>query len=221
MMLYLCTEATKTRNPELYLGNTLSEFMRLGLGIPPITGKRGSIRPLQDQMTRLFASNMRFYITSPGRKPGELKMSMINGVPLLSKFDIWFPRGIHEVGKWDGAVTLNEEIFERLKAGCMPVRQVDIIALQNSPMALDIYTWLAYSNFAMKQQRSRPLSWEKLKYQFGPEYALTRQFKPKFQQQLAEVVKIYPAASFEIDAKTGMTLLKSPTPVARKFFATH
>jgi hypothetical protein len=219
MMLYFCTEAMRNKKQELYLGDTISEWMRMGLGITPITGKKGTIRPLQEQITRLFASNMRFYITSPGRTPGETKMSMINGVPFLSKFDIWFPTGIHEVGKWDGAVTLNDEIFERLKAGCMPVRQVDILALQNSPMALDIYTWLAYTNFAMKQQRSRPLTWDKLKYQFGPEYDRLRKFREKFLEQLGEVHKVYPAARFEIDPKTGLTIIKSPTPVARKNYA--
>lgn len=220
LMLYFCTQAMKRDSkPEMYLGDTLSEFMRNGLGVTPITGKRGTIQAIQDQIKRLFASHMRFYFTTGDLNKGG-KMSMVNGVPFLSRFDIWFPSGIHDVAKWDGLVTMNSEIYDRLKTGCMPVRQVDVIALQNSPMALDIYTWLAYSNFTMKAAKSKLLTWDKLQYQFGPEYKKTRQFRARFTEQLGEVYKIYPAR-FDIDAKTGITLHKSPTPVARKLHATR
>lgn len=221
LMLYFCTEAMRPNSkPEMYLGDTLSEFMRDGLGVEPISGKRGTTRVLQDQIKRLFASHMRFYFTTGDLKKGG-HMSMVNSVPLLNKFDIWFPAGIHDVAQWDGLVTVNEEIFTRLKTGCMPVRKVDVVALQTSPMALDIYTWLAYSNFTMKAAKSKPLTWDKLQYQFGSEYKAERQFRARFIDQLAEVNKIYPAARFEMDAKTGITLFKSPTPVGRKMYTTH
>lgn len=221
LMLYFCTQAMRYRKQDLYLGDTLSEFMRDGLGVTPITGKRGTILALQDQIKRLFASHMRFYFTTPDPSSVYGRTSMVNGVPFLSKFDIWFPATIHDVAKWDGAITINDQIFERLKSGCMPVRQVDVVALQTSPMALDIYTWLAYSNFTMKASKSKLLTWDKLKYQFGPGYARERDFKLNFTEQLREVHKVYPAARFDVDAKTGITLIKSPTPVQRKLFATR
>jgi len=213
LLLHFCTEATRRKSPEIYLGDTFNEFMRLGLGIQPTGGDRGTIGPMKDQLKRLVAAHMRFYFRS-----GEHRMTMVNPSPFFEKFDFWFPTTIHEAGRWDGMGTVHSEIYKRLDNGCMPLDRHAVLRLLKlqSPMIVDIYTWLAYRNGAWKRKelRSNTISRHALQIQFGPEYSRERDFWRDFQNALKAVKVEYPAAKFDLSGD-GLVLHKSPPPVTK------
>lgn len=65
LLAWLTTEAVRTRERELVLGNTLSQFMAQ-LDLIPTGGRWGTITRLRDQMHRLFASTVSCTYDSPG-----------------------------------------------------------------------------------------------------------------------------------------------------------
>jgi hypothetical protein len=57
LIAFLTTEAVKSKNRDIVLGDSLSDFMR-ELGLMPTGGRWGSITSLKQQMTRLFSSTV-------------------------------------------------------------------------------------------------------------------------------------------------------------------
>ena len=58
VLAWLNTEAVRTRSRHLRLGSTFTSFMAK-LGLPPVTGKRGTALRLRDQLHRLFSTSIR------------------------------------------------------------------------------------------------------------------------------------------------------------------
>ena len=83
----------------------------------------------------------------------------------------------------------------------VPIDLRALKALRRSPMALDIYVWLAYRMSFLKGNTAIP--WVALQRQFGADYATTpqgrRDFKKRFLQALAKVHLVYPQARLEPD----------------------
>jgi hypothetical protein len=209
--MYVCTQATYTGKKVIYLGPTMGDFQQR-IGISTSTGgKNGSLRPTKDQLMRLTASHLQLHYITPG-----LRYSMMHAAPPIKQFDFWFADGIHEVNHWDGVISLDDEFFRCLMDGNMPLRAEAIAALQNSPMALDIYSWLAFRLWRIKVSPMKPLPWETLQAQFGPEYARIRDFRGAFKEKLALVRTVYPEARIEFDTNGELVLYRSKPPVPRK-----
>jgi hypothetical protein len=209
MLLHLCSRATLTQSREVYLGGSLKDFLGR-LGINQCTGgATGSLMRTKEQLMRLAASHLQLFY-SDGKHH-----SMIHAAPPIRRFDFWLPSTIHEASKWEGMVTLDEEFFRCLMDGNMPLRQEAIIALQNSPMALDVYAWLAFRLWRIKGGRLKPLAWSTLQNQFGPGYTRERDFRRAFKDTLASVLLVYPQAKIEFNCDDELVLVRSAPPVAK------
>jgi len=79
--------------------------------------------------------------------------------------------------------------------------------------ALDVYVWLCYRLHVL--QEPTPISWARLKEQFGLQYATTYQFRPKFRETLALALAVYPDARIK-ETKTGITLYPSAAAVTKR-----
>lgn len=212
MLMYLCTEVTLKKKKEIYLGDSLSDFqMRLGIDYCS-GGARGSLRPTKEQLMRLAASHLQLYCSD------EKKHSMLHAAPPIRRFDFWLPDRIHEANKWEGMVTIDEDVFQCLREGNLPLRTEAIMALQNSPMALDVYAWLAFRLWRIRVSPMKPIPWVTLQCQFGPGYARTRDFKRDFKKILASVLKVYPEANVLFNGNDELVLMRSPAPVPRRLF---
>lgn len=210
MLLYLCTRATLTRSREIYLGGSLKDFLgRLGIN-QSTGGANGSLFRTKEQLMRLTASHLQLHYTD-GKH-----YSMISPNQPIRKFDYWLPDTLHETAKWEGMVTLDEELFRCLMDGALPLRHEAINALQNSAMALDMYAWLAFRLWRIKTSPLKPLPWKTLQNQFGPNYTLTRQFKADFCKVLKRVLAVYPQAKIDFSPDGELILKRSAPPVARK-----
>lgn len=212
IVLFLVTEAVRTKQREIALGRSLSEFMgRLGLNATG--GKHGSIHNVKDQMVRLFSSSVNAYWTD-GRAVKTSNASLAQSARL------WWSNDTKPTYLAGGSVTLGEQFFVDVTERPVPVDLRAIRALKRSALALDIYSWLTYRMSYLNHKHTRCIPWQALIGQFGNGYASDAQglinFKHRFCEQLQKVLLVYPAASVEVSAK-GVTLRPSPPHVKRRF----
>lgn len=205
LLAWLTTEAVRTRERHLVLGNTLAAFMRQ-LDLVPTGGRWGTIPRLRTQMERLFASTIVCtYRTDEVRAQAKLDVAV--------ESELWWnPRRPEEPVLWNSSVLLGERFFEEVISRPVPVDMTALRALRRSPLALDLYVWLTHRFSYLRQGTTVP--WEALQWQFGSDYNLLKNFRVKVRRALCDVVRVYPEAGVTLEA-TGLRLRPSPTHVRR------
>lgn len=205
LVAWVTTQAVRTGERELVLGDNLSQFMR-ELDMMPTGGRWGTVTRLKDQMRRLFASSVTCTYDSGDR-------FAIDSVRVVDSARLWWdPKNPEQAALWDSTLTLGERFFEEIIQRPVPIDLRALKALRRSPMALDIYCWLTYRMSYLK--RPSVLPWEALQAQFGADYTLTRQFKAAFLKHLKAVALVYPEARLEV-LDHGLELRPSPPHVAQ------
>ena len=207
LLSWVATEAVRTQEPTLYMGGNLAEFMRK-LDLQRTGGAKGDITRLRDQTMRLFSS-----IISCSHTSEDKKRFANYGFQIACKTILWWDdpnpgECVREISQ----VTLTQEFFKEVTTNPVPVDMRALMALKQSPMALDIYTWLTYRMSYLKRPTIIP--WEALQMQFGSDYGLTRSFKHAFIGHLRAVCTVYPEARVEV-LDQGLKLIPSPPHVAR------
>lgn len=207
LLSWLTTEAVRTKERELILGESLSKFMA-ELGLMPTGGRWGSITQLKNQMKRLFSS----YVTC---SYDNESFNLRNMTP-VERADLWWsPKDPEQAALWKSSVLLGQNFFDEITRHPIPIDLRALNALKKSPMALDIYMWLTYRMFYLRKPTQ--LKWQSLQAQFGAEYADTasgRQgFKKGFTHALKKVQVIYPDA--KVDPIEGGILLLPSKPHIR------
>lgn len=193
LLAWLTTEAVRTKQREVVLGDSLSAFMR-DLGLHTTGGERGYIKPFKSQLMRLFSSTI--YCTCEEKYgAGGLSYSITDQYTLW-----WHPKSAEQAGLWQSTVNLSEPFFNEIIERPVPVDMRALKALKKSPLALDIYCWLTYRMFYLKAPVSIP--WAALQGQFGADYKVLRQFKAAFLRELKKVLVVYPEAKV-LTADTG------------------
>lgn len=189
LLMWLTTEAVKTKSRELLLGDSLSHFMA-ELGMMPTGGRWGSITRLKDQTRRLFASTISATYTD-GPKQSE------TGFRLTDTSTLWWDAKTPEQAVlWQSTVKLSETFYNEVVGHPIPVDMRAVAALKKSPLALDVYVWATYRASYATQVSEIP--WEALALQFGSDYAVLRQFKAAFLDALRKVCTVYSGADFSV-----------------------
>ncbi len=207
LMAWITTEAVKTKQQELALGKSLSEFMRQ-LGLVPTGGRWGSITRLREQIKRLFTASISCTYKDINRIAG------IN-MQVADEYNLWWePKQPKQATLWESTITLNKRFFDEITNSPIPLDMDALKALKRSPMALDIYCWLTYRMSYLKKKVEIP--WLALQTQFGSNYAKgaqgTRNFKRHFLQELKKVSCVYSGANTE-NGENGLVLKPSKTHV--------
>jgi hypothetical protein len=188
LLAWVTTEAVKKKNRELDLGDSMSAFMA-ELGLKPTGGANGSITRLKNQTRRLFSATV-------AASYEDMEQVADIGFRLADKSVLWWhPKNPEQAGLWKSTVTLSEQFFNEVTDRPVPIDMRAIKALKQSPMALDIYTWLTYRASYLK--RPTVIPWASLAMQFGSDYAVLRQFKAAFLAELRKVVLIYKYVNVE------------------------
>ena len=203
LMAWISTEATKTKNRELVLGDNLSDFMRQ-LDLVPTGGRWGTITRLKTQTNRLFSSTISMRYSTASQTAG-----MSYG--LADKWVLWWDAP--EPGQtaiFESTVRLSEPFYEEIVNSPVPIDMRALKALKRSPMALDIYCWATYRTSYLKRKTEIP--WQALQLQFGADYKRTRAFKEKFLEALKKVELVYPELKADTGAK-GLVLKPSSTHI--------
>lgn len=210
LLSWITTEAVRTKQRELVLSDSLSAFLRV-LDLVPTSGRWGSTTRLREQMKRLFASSVTCTYDN-----GET-WALDSVKPVDSARLWWSPKAPEQAALWQSTITLGERFFNEVTERPVPFDMRALQSLKKSPLALDIYLWLAYRMSYLRQPVSIP--WVALQGQFGANYKELRQFKAAFLRELKKVLVVYPEAkvvAVETGAAGGaLRLLPSKTHIPR------
>ena len=206
LLAWVTTEAVKTKSRELELGGSMAAFMA-ELGLTPTGGANGSITRLKNQTRRLFSA------TVTASYEDDKQIADI-GYRLADKSVLWWhSKDPEQAGLWRSTVTLSEHFFNEVIDRPVPVDMRAIKVLKQSPMALDIYTWLTYRASYLKRPTAIP--WSSLALQFGSDYSRLRDFKQAFLDELKKVVLVY--GQVQVDAtELGLIVKPSLTHISKK-----
>lgn len=192
LMAWITTEAVRTKEKEIILGETLSEFMEK-LGLVPTGGRWGSITRLREQMQKLFSAAISCTYD-------DGKNWAIQHVHPVTKANLWWnPKTPEQATLFDSSITLGDEFFKEAINSPVPIDLRVIKSLKQSPLALDIYCWLTYRSSYLKKVTEIP--WYSLQTQFGSGYPSDvqglRNFKKAFLRELKKVLLFYREAKVE------------------------
>ena len=175
LLFWMVTEATQTKNRRLCLGHSLAGFMR-ELGLNPYTGggKRSDAVRLRDQMTRLLRATISF---EQNYANGQSWLDMQIGPEAVLW---WDPDKTFQDDLFESWVELGEKFYQAVTAAPVPLDMRALRALKKSPLALDLYSWLAYKTWnAARKGEPQAVNWIGLHAQMGADYAELRDFKKK------------------------------------------
>jgi hypothetical protein len=205
LIAWLTTEAVRTRERTLCLGNTLSSFMR-EIGLVPTGGRWGSITRLREQTKRLFTSSISCTYETSG-------VSKEAGFRIADTHELWwYPRTASQSTLIESSVTLSESFFNEIINHPIPIDLRVLKALKQSPMALDIYCWLTYRMSYLKNETEIP--WGLLQMQFGADYKDLYEFRRNFVKQLKFVLEVYQDARAS-DEQNGLILYHGKPHIPR------
>ena len=202
ILLYLQTEAIKTRSREVELGRSMHSWLKaMGLN----SGGKG-YEAVREQSRRLSLCRLTFYRLADG---GE---AVLNG-SFVREAILPIRDAGSQMSLWRETVVLDETFYESLVRHPLPVRESAIRAMAGRSMAIDLYVWLAYRLHHLTRPTRVP--WPAVYRQFGAGFALQRQFKAHAREALALALSAYPEAQVQMDDEA-LTLLPSPAPVPER-----
>lgn len=201
IMMYVQSEAQKTRSREVNLGRSMNQWLqRMGV---PLGGK--SNITIRDQSERI--SRCSFTFDGKGVKSGNIaRMTIFDRAIFTNSGDI-----AGQGNLFPQIALLSEQFYAQLSAHPVPLDEAAVRAISNCSMALDIYAWLSYRLHVLKVVT--PVSWVALKAQFGGGFEHMRTFRAHFLENLRLALAVYRDAKVE-DLPQGLQLYPSKPPIA-------
>ena len=216
LLAWITTEAVRTKDPRLMLGNNLTIFMRQ-LGLIPTGGRWGTITRLREQMRRLLSTSISCYYEAypSGNESEKNKISTRTGCNITKSYNLWWdPKKPTQKDLWDSELILSQDFFQEIIHSPIPIDMRVLKTIKKSPMALDIYCWITHRMSYLNKHVEIP--WCALKMQFGSSYQEnaqgTRDFKKAFLRELKKVNYLYPKANVQ-EGHFGLVLKPSLTHV--------
>ena len=195
ILLYLMTEAVKTRSRQIELGRSMRAWLG-AMGVP-IGGT--NYRAVAEQAARIEHAILRFEVNTDSGE-ASLQDSIIRGS--FRPFD---------ATSSEHTVELSEGFYRAITARPVPIIKSALRLLADTCMPLDLYLWLSYRLHAL--ERPTPLTWSALHRQFGAGTKLLKHFRPRAVRDLKVALAVYPEAQVTV-SEAGIVLHPSPPPVA-------
>jgi hypothetical protein len=211
LTIYCTSEAVRTNSPEIYLGDSVHDFLRR-LDVPITRGARGSLSVYANQLLRLIHSTLSIdenIRDGAGRQGLHMRQALF-----VEEARLWWDDPEHSknrkgAGRSIGngsSLMLSSVLFHSILERSAPLATSAIKQLRKSPMDLDVYAWLVHRLFHLSKPSM--VSWEQLSNQFGHNYGLPRKFRHFFLDSLKRVSAVYPEAKLQI-SESGVLLLPS------------
>jgi len=190
LIAWITTEAVRTKNRQIILGDSLSKFMEQ-LDLVPTGGRWGTITRFKDQTCRLLSSSIKCFYENE-------ETWAVKNIDVIEDANLWWnPKKPDQATLFESTLTLSERFFSETINSPVPVDMRALKLLSRSPLALDIYCWLTYRMSYLKKPTKIP--WGALCVQFGSDYARPRDFKNRFSNQLRKVCVVYQGAKVDIE----------------------
>ena len=207
ILVYLQTQAIRTSNREVELGNSWRDWMtRIGVSWGGNTG-----RSVREQAEFLSRCKLTFHMPDGGGRTGLLNQSIVDKAIFIES-----PQTERQGRLFLETAKLSEQFFEALKKHPIPLEEAAIKALANNSAALDAYVWLAYRLHSLAAPRL--VTWIALKAQHGHGYRKLADFKFRFTKILDLATAVYPDAKIEV-VDQGVIMKPSRPAVAPKLIA--
>jgi Plasmid encoded RepA protein len=212
LTIYCTSEAVRSNSPEIYLGDSLHEFLRR-LDVPITRGARGSLSVYANQLLRLIHSTVTIdenIRDGAGRSGLHIRQALF-----VEEAQLWWDKPEREAaGKRVGrgaigngsSLVLSSVLFHSILERSAPLATDAIKRLRKSPMDLDVYAWLVHRLFHLGKPSL--VSWLQLSEQFGHSYRERRTFRRFFLDSLKRVSVVYPEANLKT-SEAGVLLLPS------------
>ena len=199
LLAWVCTEAVRTQSRDLFLGPSLSDFMRR-VGIDPAGASYARVR---NQMKRLFACSVVLIYTDKEQE------SQINAY-FADRTQFWW--NPDAPGKQSN-IRLGEEFFNEIISHPIPVDLHILKALSRCSLGLDLYQWLNYRTFAI--DRPVRISWVQLYRQFGwgatADHNAVQDFRKYAIRELKKIKVAWPGLDYATP-RGALELLPTTTP---------
>jgi hypothetical protein len=207
LTIYCASEAIRTRSPEIYLGDSVNDFLRR-LEVPITRGARGSQRVYANQLLRLI--HCAISIDEDIRDASGRVGLHIRQALFAEEARLWWD---DENGVGQGSsLVLSSVLFDSILERSAPLSTNAIRQLRKSPMDLDVYAWLVHRLYNLNSISA--ISWAQLSGQFGHGYTEARKFRQFFLGSLKRVQSVYPEARLKV-AERGLILMPSRPHVVR------
>jgi hypothetical protein len=202
LLIDLQSAALEKGSREIHMGRSVSAVVaRIGATKGgPTNGK------IVDQLERLAACNIDFAF-------GNEKRGIIVSQRLVDAFE--YVGNNHFQARPNLRVIerllLSQAFFDELRRHPVVVDKKAVQGLATSPLAIDVYLWLAYRLFSLERETN--VGWERLWRQFGVRVGLLKNFRTQFLAPLHLALSAYPSAKVRVSDR-GLLLEPSPPPVA-------
>lgn len=197
LMAWVCTEAHVTQSRVLTLG-IMSDS----------GGPRGERVRVRNQMERLFSASVSFHV-----RLGRGEFSVNSHIAEVTAF-WWDTLRPQTRGLWQSQIYLGELFFREIIRNPVPLDMSILQEVRRSSLGLDLYVWLTYRTFGLKEDAVIP--WRNLYRQFAanPSKVTDRRAVGDFRKEcLRELKKISLAwKGLEWRTQRGALILRPSVP---------
>lgn len=195
------TEALERGSREIHMGRSASAVVtRLGINRGgPSNGK------VADQLERLATCTVDFSFGND-KKGVIVNQRLVDAFSYVGEPD---PRS-KKTARLVERVMLSQAFFDELRRHPVLVDRAALRDMTTSPLAIDIYLWLAYRLHSL--QKETPIGWERLWRQFGSKVGALKNFKTQFEGPLHLALSSYKNAKVRVTDR-GLLLEPSPPPI--------
>ncbi len=181
LLFWITTEALRSGNRKLILGDTLAGFMRELELDPQRGGPRSDAARLKKQMERLFKATISFEYR---QRQNTIEKTRWLDMQIAPEGELWWDLSQPEQGALFGSwIELGEKFHQAIMASPVPVDMRALRALKHSPLALDLYAWSTYRVFTVTQKgKPQFISWRGMQEQLGADYSDIKNFYRKIKE---------------------------------------
>jgi len=195
ILAYLVTQAVKTNSPQIFLGQSFSQFITF-LGV-----KRGGkqYKQLQLQLKRTLSAAFSWTYET------DKRWSRIN-IQVSHESHFWWDpvEDDNVLPFWESYIKLNTDFFNEIIRHTVPLDLRVLSVLKNSPLGLDLYMFISWRVYNL----NKPIfiSWESLQQQLGGQYADVNVFSRDCRMHITRIKALRP--DLKINFLQGRLLLK-------------
>lgn len=227
VLLFIMTEAVKTRSREIFLGSSFSGWLRrMGITNTNSGGSRGTRNLVQDQIDRLMSCEwtMRWdaeiaTVAEEGRPKGRGRARATSGTKTISAFAVNDMRLVNQYagvsspdGEFVSRFVLSEAFYDNLIKHAVPLNERAFVALRKSATQIDLYTYLAYRLPRIRPGEEVRLKWEDLAQHLGNQTSALFKFRQTVRRSWEEVSGVYQQARHAVDFDDLLIRLRHAEP---------
>jgi hypothetical protein len=156
LLAWVSTEAVRTKDRDIVLGNSLLAFMHQ-LGMSSNSGGAPQRSDLP-QIDRLFKAHVQLIYEVPGH-------NVTASSAVADRTELWWDyRSREQDTLWKSRIRLGEAFFNEIIAHPVPLDMRILKQMRRSSLGLDLYMWISYKTFALYSHDKRPerLTWQRL-----------------------------------------------------------